>query len=95
MQKCPICGENTISDMSKLSLGPARSITCSKCGSKISISWWALVAMLIFMIPLLNYMNSNESTISLIIFLVSIIAYLFVHLKLVPLVVRHIGTKQI
>lgn len=36
---CPNCDEPTISYWRKQFLGPARSIRCSSCNAKISVSW--------------------------------------------------------
>ena len=37
-ENCPNCNRPTISIIKKMFLGPARSITCDKCGGKVSVS---------------------------------------------------------
>jgi len=88
MQDCPFCGEKTISNFSKFMLGPARSIICSNCKSKISISWWSMVLVLMYIVLMRTIMSLNDSGLSLFLLILSLIPYGIAHFHLVPLVVR-------
>ena len=37
--ECPHCHKPAIPAWRKAMLGPARSVTCSECGGKFSVSW--------------------------------------------------------
>ena len=37
--ECPSCGKATIPFWQKQFLGPARTITCSGCGARLSVPW--------------------------------------------------------
>lgn len=55
MQQCPSCGKNTIRNITKLFLGPARCIECKECGTKITVPLWTVsvfLVMVIIMIPI-------------------------------------------
>lgn len=41
MYRCPSCGAPTITFWQKQLLGPAKTIRCSNCNARISVSWTA------------------------------------------------------
>jgi hypothetical protein len=43
---CPRCNRQAMTSWQKLWLGPARTRTCHACGAQVSVSGWAIVAML-------------------------------------------------
>ena len=46
---CPHCQAPEIPGLTKLTLGPGRTIACPKCGGAISVPWTTLLLLLPFM----------------------------------------------
>ena len=88
MNKCPSCGEETISDFSKFMLGPGRSIDCPNCHARISISWWTMVLLLVVLAVIFTLDNLVSMGIYLTVSISTIGLYLVIHKFFVPLVVR-------
>ncbi len=44
---CPNCTEPSFSVWQKQFLGPGRSISCKKCGARISVSWIRFIPVLL------------------------------------------------
>lgn len=83
MQKCPNCGEKTITNLSKFMLGPGRTIECRNCKARVSISWYTMLIMLpIIVLNLLDIPYSFEA------FIATMIVYTYIHWKFIPLRVR-------
>jgi hypothetical protein len=71
MHECPRCHSACISTLHKLTLGPARSLRCTRCGGKVSVPYGrSIIALLpvivgtcvvIFVLPsLLPLPNSTD-----------------------------------
>ncbi len=88
MYNCPKCGEETISSFRKLMLGPGRTIRCSNCNSRISVSWWTwiiFVGVLSFTFVLRDILDPGVD------FALTVVLLgldLYIHMKYIPLVVR-------
>ncbi len=88
MNKCPNCGELTISNYKKFMLGPGRTIECPSCKARISVSWWTmalLLGMLMIMFTIDDLLSSGVYTI---VALGVMGVYLFIHKHFIPLEVR-------
>jgi hypothetical protein len=46
MCRCPHCGEEGITALRKLNLGPALPTTCEHCGKKVGVPWWSIITIL-------------------------------------------------
>jgi len=44
--QCPACGKQCLSSSRKLFLAPARSISCASCGARVSVTWFASMALI-------------------------------------------------
>ena len=88
MQKCPKCGEETISNSDKFMLGPGRTIECSNCKARVSVSWYTML-ILVGIIVVLNLISTMfDRGVGLVIFAALMIVYTYVQWKFIPLVVR-------
>jgi len=88
MNKCPNCGEATISNYKKFMLGPGRTIECPGCKARISVSWWTmalLLGMLMIMFTIDDMLSSGVYTI---VALGLMGVYMFIHKNFIPLEVR-------
>jgi len=44
-QQCPHCGQNGITELRRLCLGPALPAKCTECGRKIGVPYWSLLTL--------------------------------------------------
>lgn len=88
MQKCPKCGEDTISKFDKLMLGPGRTILCNKCKSKISVSWWTWVFFVLILLSTRIINQYMDPQITFVLTLILMGGYLYIHYRFVPLELR-------
>lgn len=88
MNKCPNCGEETISDYKKFMLGPGRTIDCPNCNAKISVSWWTMVMLLVVLIVIFTLDDLVSMGVYAAVSMATIGLYLVVHKLFVPLVVK-------
>jgi len=61
--RCPHCGDDGISGLRKMFLGPANPATCSECGKKVGISYkWLFRGMVPWFVAfgLLPFANGSE-----------------------------------
>ncbi len=85
---CPKCGEKSISNFEKLCLGPASTTRCSVCNTRISVSWWPAFIMGLSLFAM-YYLGSKLSLgLYFCIGIVIVPTYLYLHVKIVPLVER-------
>lgn len=89
MYKCPSCGEKTISGMTKFMLGPARTVTCEKCKAKVSVSWWTWILFASILVCIIGIDSFIGDINTLIITIVSMIVFLYIHMTFLPLVTRN------
>jgi len=88
MQKCPNCGEETITNLSKFRLGPAGTIECNNCKASVSISWYMML-FVIGIIVVLNLISDMYGPIvGWVIFAALMLAYTYIMWKFIPLRVR-------
>lgn len=88
MYKCPKCGEETISKFNKFMLGPGRTIRCSNCNSRVSVSWWTLVIFISVYIGIWIVKEFINPRITIIPAMVLMGCCLFVHMYFIPLELR-------
>lgn len=88
MHKCPNCGEETISNLSKLMLGPGRTIQCKSCNSRVSVSWWSSVIFIIFLIGIYSMKSILDIQLTMVLGTLLMVLYLLIHLFFIPLEVR-------
>lgn len=86
---CPHCGEQAISPLDKLLLGPVISARCNHCRKRISVSWssaWLIVPAVTF-ISVLRFFISSFS-VSVVCTVLIVVLALFLYVKWIPLVRR-------
>ncbi len=88
MNKCPNCGEETISNFSKFMLGPGRTIECKNCHEEISVSWWTMVLLLVVLMVMFSIDDRISMASYTVISLGLIVAYLLIHKYFIKLVVK-------
>lgn len=86
--KCPCCGEDSISLLRRLSLGPAFPARCKSCNRKIGVSYkGTLLSMAPYFAALFAIFYIESYIIKSVIMLVSIIISTIINLKFVSLIV--------
>ena len=56
MLECPKCHGAAMTRLRKLCLGPAAWTACKMCGAKVTVPWWAMLAvlpLLVGMVPIM------------------------------------------
>lgn len=89
MLECPNCKEKTIPKFKKFWLGPARSIRCEHCDCKVSIPYWSLLIVPIYlggmlMLPRLDF----PAFVTIALVIIGCIGMTYFHYRFVPLVVK-------
>ena len=88
MQKCPNCGEETISNWSKFMSGPARVIKCSNCNASVSISWYTFFCMMGIIAGVSVFRDKIDEIMYMCLFIFAMFVYTYIHYKFIPLRVR-------
>ena len=86
--ECPNCHQKTIPVWRKMFLGPASRVTCSNCGSRISVSYVALLAGIPFLIALVAAQIVGSLAVAAILLVVGALVMSWIHYKFVPLIVK-------
>lgn len=85
MKKCPNCGNDTISNLSKFFLGPATEIKCKECGARITVPMKSLLLFLPYLIVCwIGFMLGDIVRIPMIIGIS--VLFVWIYYKYVPLV---------
>lgn len=85
MHKCPSCGEKTISSSRKLMLGPGRTILCTNCNTRISVSWWTWIIFIGFLIGIFSIRSVLDDQVTMVLGTALMGIYLLIHLFFIPL----------
>jgi len=89
MFKCPNCDEKTISNYSKLLIGPVRSVSCKKCNASISIPYISLFFTVIYFVMILLVTKLNMFWMNQISILISsCVVFIYLHYRFVPLIIK-------
>ena len=99
--QCPSCGQSAMSAVAKLGVGPLRSKPCRSCGQNLSVAWlpYMLVSIASSLLPFVGVLLVIAiAGGSLVAALVGVIAFsspaLWLHYRLVPLVVRNLPSPE-
>ena len=86
MTQCPHCGQQAISELRKLLIGPAVPARCRACGKKVGVPYSAMLAVIPFAAAILaaQVVDSRELIIAL--WVLGFVAMAVIHLLCVPLV---------
>ena len=88
MLRCPHCHKPAMSQVRKSFLGPALSTSCSHCGKRVSVSWFAMLAVIPAVASIPAARHFGYSWQAALIILVGVGAMFAIHAFLVPLVPR-------
>jgi len=90
MLTCPHCGEQAISPLNKLLLGPTGSVRCKNCRKRIGVSWWASARLTIPAVIFISIQRFFISSISVMVAcsVLIVVLVLFLYVKWIPLVRR-------
>jgi prepilin signal peptidase PulO-like enzyme (type II secretory pathway) len=86
--ECPNCHQKTISLWRKMFLGPARSATCPSCGSRISVPFAAMLAVIPFLIAIIAAGMVGSGTLAAVVLVAGFLTMSWIHYKFIPLIVK-------
>ncbi len=46
MNECPSCNHEAMGMLKKMTLGPARTVRCKNCNTKLSVPYWTMIIVL-------------------------------------------------
>lgn len=92
---CPHCQAPEIPGLTKLTLGPGRTIACPKCSGAISVPWTSLLLLLPFMGAMGIAQTSNSMAVKAIVWLVMFGLVAIIVQFFIPLQARdgHVGRR--
>lgn len=86
MQRCPNCHEKAISNISKVSLGPASEVKCTQCQTELTVPWYSLISIFLFLIGGIILFIFVERKMFYIVFTIGALILSYIHLRYVPLI---------
>ena len=86
--ECPKCHQKTVPVWRKMRLGPAKSVTCPNCGSRIGVPFAAMLAVIPFLIAIIAAGMVGSLALKVVLLVVGFLALLWIHYKFVPLTVK-------
>jgi len=86
--ECPNCHEKTIPVWRKMFVGPATGIACAKCGSKVSVPYWSMIALVPFLIAIVATEKVGSLAVAAFLLIGGILFMSWFHYKFVPLIVK-------
>ena len=82
---CPHCGEEAISVLRKLFLGPALPARCRRCGHKVGVPYSSLLAMVPFLGGIFLAGSVGSVPVQAALAIGGFLAMSFIHLNWIPL----------
>jgi prepilin signal peptidase PulO-like enzyme (type II secretory pathway) len=86
--ECPKCHQKTIPLWRKMCLGPATGTTCAKCGSKVSVPYSSMIALVPFLIAIVAAQMIGSLAVAAFLVIGGVLAMCWFHYKFVPLIVK-------
>ena len=86
--ECPNCHQPAISVWSKMFLGPARTIPCPSCKSRLSVPWLATLAVIPFLIGLIAAQLVGSFAVAAVLLVAGALAMAWIHYQFVPLIMK-------
>lgn len=92
---CPHCQSEVIPYLTKLTLGPGRTIACSSCGGAISVPWTSLLLLVVFFGAMGIASQTGVMMVKVVTWVVMFVLMVLVVQYMIPLQARsqHIGKK--
>jgi len=92
--ECPNCHQQTIPLWRKMFLGPAASVKCTNCGSRISVPYSAMLAVAPFAIAIAAAQVVGSIAIAGTVLVIGALVMCWIHYQFVPLIVKERGEAK-
>jgi len=86
--ECPNCHQQAISMWQKMCLGPGRAIPCPQCGSRLSVPYWAMLAVIPFAIGFIAAQLVGSAAVGVVLVVLGFLVMAWIHYQFVPLIVK-------
>jgi hypothetical protein len=87
-RECPNCHQQAIPLWRKMCLGPATSAACANCGTRVSVPYSAMLAVIPFLIAIVAAQFVGSIVLAGALLIVAALVMCWIHYKFVPLIVK-------